>query len=80
MSRIIGYAYEALSDADRVDETPVERVLDKALKQGVVTQFDTGRGLGVWFNGKPGKALRAVRSQVLRLLPKNWQPVMQRKK
>lgn len=33
----------------------------------VVTEFDTGRGRLVWFNGPPGKRLRELRSRVVHL-------------
>jgi len=33
-------------------------------REGIVTEYDVGRGL-VWFEGPPGKALRAVRDDVV---------------
>lgn len=39
----------------------MERLLGDALKRGIVTQFDTGRGSFCWFEGPPGKELRAVK-------------------
>lgn len=65
-TRIVGYHYGW--DGLDFDESPMERVLGKAKAAGVVSEFDTGRGNLVWFEGPPGKALRAVRTQVLALL------------
>lgn len=62
-SRTIGYEFEG-----GFDETAVEKILIRAKEEGVVTQFDTGRGRVVWFNGSPGKALREVRDAVVRLI------------
>lgn len=62
-TRIVHYTYIA-----EFNETPVERVLDAAKAAGVVTEFDTGRGNLVWFEGPPGAALRDVRSRVLGIL------------
>jgi hypothetical protein len=42
-------------------ESAMERLLGDALKRGIVTQFDTGRGSFCWFEGPPGKELRAVK-------------------
>ena len=49
-SRIVKYDYEA-----DFDEAAMERVLARALNSGVVTQYDTGRGHIVWFEGPPGQ-------------------------
>lgn len=62
-TRIVGYTYIA-----EFDETPVERVLESAKAAGVVTEFDTGRGNLVWFEGPPGAALREVRGKVQEIL------------
>ncbi len=63
MARITGYTYIA-----SFRESVIEKVLEKAKAAGVVTQYDTGRGELVWFNGRPGRALREVRNRVLALL------------
>lgn len=55
-TRVIGYKIDA-----KFDESAMERLLGDALKRGIVTQFDTGRGSFCWFEGPPGKELRAVR-------------------
>ena len=61
--RAVGYRFEG-----DFDETPIERLLTKAQKDGLVTEFDTGRGRIVWFNGYPGAALRELRDKVERLV------------
>jgi hypothetical protein len=53
------------------DERPVEKLLLQAQRDGVVTQFDTGRGHLVWFNGFPGPELRALRKEVERVVAEN---------
>lgn len=58
-TRVVGYKFEG----DYL-EGPLEKMLEKAVKAGVVTQFDTGRGHLVWFNGPPGAALRKLRDEV----------------
>lgn len=65
-SRSTGYRYEG-----EFDESAVEHVLKRAVTAKVVTEFDTGRGEQgslVWFNGYPGRALRAVRDEVRSLM------------
>ena len=66
MSRIVLYRYEG-----EFSETEAERILEPARKDGVVKQYDTGRGLMVWFEGAPGAALRKVREQIRALLKKS---------
>lgn len=58
-SRDTGFYFTA-----RFNEAAVEKLLEQARARGVVTEFDTGRGRIVWFNGCPGPALRAVRDAV----------------
>jgi hypothetical protein len=53
------------------DESQVEALLLKAKQEGVVIAFDTGRGNALWFNGFPGKAMRALVSKVRSLLTPN---------
>lgn len=62
-TRIVGYRYVA-----EFDETPVEKVLEAARRDGIVTEFDTGRGQLVWFEGPPGAALRGIRERVREIL------------
>ena len=58
-TRVVGYRFEG-----EFNESAAEAVLQKAQAAGIVSQFDTGRGHLVWFNGPPGAALREVRKQV----------------
>ena len=58
-TRVVGYYYTG-----KFCEVLAERILERARSAGVVTVYDTGRGRIVWFDGPPGPALRAVRSQV----------------
>jgi hypothetical protein len=69
MGRMVGYRYGFDSDIE-FDESAMERILVRATKLGIVTEYDTGRGRVVWFNGRPGAALRAVRDQVQALIAK----------
>ena len=64
-TRVVGYRYEGA-----FHETTMETLLEKAQAAGIVTQFDTGRGQLVWFNGPPGAALRKVRDQVKAIMAK----------
>jgi hypothetical protein len=61
-TRITGYAFTF-----DFDEPAMERLLAKAKERGTVTQYDTGRGHAVWFEGAPGRELREVRRQVERM-------------
>jgi len=58
-SRDIGYCF-----AGEFSESDAEAILSKAKARGVVTEYDTGRGRIVWFNGHPGPELRAVRDAI----------------
>ena len=49
-------------------EEEMEKVLASAKKAGYVTQFDTGRGNCVWFEGYPGKDMRALKKRVLAVI------------
>ncbi len=62
-TRVVGYRLDG-----PFDETAMERLLEAARERGVVTQYDTGRGTFCWFNGRPGKELRAVRRAALVLV------------
>lgn len=58
---MIGYQFSG-----DFDESAVEKLLIDAARKGVIHHlFDTGRGRMVWFNGWPGKELRALRDRVL---------------
>ena len=70
-SRIVGYHY----DGTILDLPRVEAILRRAQETHVVTQYGAkqygarGEGVdGVWFNGPPGQALRAVRDAVRALV------------
>lgn len=74
-TRVIGYCYgvpdgKGYLVCNAFDESAVEKILKKALQSGIITQYDTGRGQMVWFNGPPGEKLRAIRNQIRALLPK----------
>lgn len=69
-TRVIGYAFEG-----EFDETEMERILQKAELAGIVTQFDTGRGSMVWFNGHPGAELRRVRQECVAII-QNCKPIL----
>lgn len=67
--RIIGYRFEGRFR----DERAVERTLQRAIASGVVVEGDLTVSMDlwmsvVWFNGKPGKALRAVRNEMRALV------------
>lgn len=62
-TRVVGYTL--ISPGGRSDSAEVEWILRSARAAGVVTEFDTGRGGELWFEGPPGKALREVRRAVL---------------
>ena len=49
-------------------EGKVEALLQKAVGKGIVTTFDTGRGLICWFEGPPGKPMRELREKVRALI------------
>ena len=59
-TRTVTYSYHGA-----FDEVAVERTLAAALAAGVVTQYDTGRGSFLWFNGAPGQALRELRNRLV---------------
>jgi len=46
------------------DEGAAEKLLLKAKEDGLVMEFDTGRGNLLWFNGKPGPELRALKKKL----------------
>lgn len=46
------------------DESAAEKLLQKAKEDGLVTEFDTGRGNVLWFNGRPGPELRALKKKL----------------
>ena len=72
-SRVVTYRYALESDDEQVhpslDEEPIERLLSAYRSRGVLTQYDTGRGRIVWFEGVPGPAMRKLRRELLCLAP-----------
>ncbi len=64
VTRVVGYRFGGDIDLDRVT-----KLLDRALVDGVVTQFDSNKSMErgmdvVWFNGPPCAALRRLRDQI----------------
>lgn len=51
------------------DERAVERRLDRAQQEDVISQYDSGSstdaGILVWFEGPPGPELRRLRAELL---------------
>jgi hypothetical protein len=64
-SRVVGYTIWGPFSKDPVP------VLERALANDVITQFDDGRLDAVWFNGPPGKALRALRDEIQAMVKKD---------
>lgn len=62
-SRAVGYQLEG-----EFNESLAEKLLLKARDEGLVTEFDTGRGSIMWFNGRPGPELRALRKKLAALI------------
>ena len=72
-SRGVHYYFEAPRDEDvEFMESDMEALLKKACEAGTITQFDTGRGRIVWFEGTPGAALRELRRKVVAMLPASF--------
>jgi hypothetical protein len=70
---LIGYRWEADDpDHNRADDTALDALLARAKQRGVIVDFDTGRGAGVWFDAPAGKLARALRDEVESMLPKGW--------
>lgn len=60
---------------DLFAEGGMERKLARAKAAGIVSEYDTGRGRLVWFEGCPGAALRALRDEVRAALPAHALPI-----
>lgn len=60
-TRVITYRFMAEAGAD---EAAMIRVLEKALRDRVITRYDDGRGDFPWVNGPPGADLRALRESL----------------
>jgi hypothetical protein len=68
-TRVVGYDFGFNPRRElNFNETAAEKILKRALKKGIVTQYDTGRGHCLWFEGPPGPELREVRRQVKELI------------
>lgn len=61
MARIIGYGFEATAE----DHPQIYRVLADAKRDGVIVEYDDGRGSSPWLNGPPGAKLRALRARII---------------
>ncbi len=64
VTRVVGYRF-----GGDIDLVRVTKLLDRALVAGVVTQFDSNKSMThgqdvVWFNGRPGAAMRSLRAQI----------------
>lgn len=58
-TRTVGYSFPG----DRPLPMDVEARLAQAHRDGVITEYDDGRGDSPWFNGRPGAKLRALRDE-----------------
>lgn len=67
-TRVVGYLWED-DVGGGLDSNPIEQVLAQALRDGDITQYDTGRGWTLWIEGPPGSKIRAVRNAIDNLLP-----------
>ena len=58
-TRTVGYSFPG----ELAFPFDVEARLARAKRDGVITEYDDGRGNSPWFNGKPGPKLRALRDE-----------------
>lgn len=66
MARLVNFDCDLVAPEEpALDESELEKLLSDALRGGVITQYDTGRGRALWYNGRPGKRFRALRRQVV---------------
>lgn len=63
-TRIVAYVFE--NDHSFRYPFDVEARLRRACKDGVVTNYDDGRGYAPWFEGPPGPTMRALRDEFLK--------------
>lgn len=62
-TRVVGYKFSSC----RFDIDAAQKLLERALRSHVVTQFHAKRYTDedvVWFNGQPGQALRNLRTKI----------------
>jgi len=62
-TRVVQYRLESPGGHSDCDEA--EALLMRARADGLVSEFDTGRGSMLWFEGRPGADLRDLRQRVL---------------
>ncbi len=67
-SRSITYSIDVGYDNYGFDEAAVEKLLEKARAEGLVTEFDCGRGHCCWFQGKPGAPLRELKKIIQKVI------------
>ncbi len=74
-ARVVGYRLQVYQDPGDEDDTyeslsesPFEAVLGRAKRDGVVTEFDTGRGRTIWWEGRPGPEMRELRARIERMV------------
>ena len=66
MSRTVSYSWEREHSLPWCEQA--ERLLQRAQRDGVVSQWDSDTGWrSLWFVGKPGAKLRALRRELWRL-------------
>ncbi len=74
-TRIVSYKYDGA-----FDEPAVDRLLDRARRDGVITECDCGSrsdlGTIVWFEGPPGPRMRMLREQIFALAPPDRRKVL----
>ena len=68
LSRQVYYSFEAPKDTVGFDEPEAERVLKEAVEDGIVTNYDTGRGYIVWWNGFPGEDMRRIKKRLKQIV------------
>lgn len=78
-SRSITYRIDVGYDEGEFSEAIVEPILEKAVRDGLVLVFDTGRGHLVWFTGAPGSRLRALKKEVQAAVDATYRPYLPRK-
>jgi hypothetical protein len=62
-SRGINYRFEG-----PFRESKMEKLLERAKADGIIFEFDTGRGNLVWFDGWPGPEIRALVAKVKQII------------
>ena len=66
MARVICCDFDLVGPQESaIGESELEKLLEDALRDGVIVQYDTGRGRSLWFSGQPGERFRALRAKVV---------------